>query len=51
MSFYAFIYTRERLVKEALRLLYGIWACIGEEIGGRMIGIRLNNVVGRKKDA
>ena len=50
MSWIHFIYSRERLVFEALKLLQGIWPCVGDEIGGRMLGIRLNNVAGRQKD-
>jgi len=47
MSWNHFIYSRERLVFEALKLLQGIWPCVGDDIGGRMLGIRLNNVAGR----
>ena len=49
MTWPNFIYTRERLLYEALRLLQGIWAEVGPEIGCRLLGIRLNNIRGREK--
>jgi hypothetical protein len=49
MSWTNYIYKRERIVYEALRLLQGIWAEVGPEIGCRYLGVRLNNIRGREK--
>lgn len=43
MTWSNYIYSRERLLHESLKLLKGLWPTIADG-GARMMGIRFNNI-------